>query len=85
MFIDPGDMVLTENPCFIGAISAFKSYQAVLKGINLNEDGIEIETLKTFLDQNRNNPPKFAYLTPNFHNPAGTLYTQQRKKELVPI
>ena len=85
VFIDPGDVVLTENPCFIGAISAFKSYQAVLKGIDLNKDGIDIESLKTFLDQNRNVPPKFAYLTPNFHNPAGILYTQQRKKELVPI
>jgi 2-aminoadipate transaminase len=85
VFIDPGDLVVTENPCFIGGISAFKSYQANLKGIDLNEDGIDINLLKDFLNKNKNIPPKFIYLTLNFHNPAGTLYTNERKKELVPI
>lgn len=84
VFIDPDDLVLTENPCFIGGISAFKSYQANLKGIDLNEDGIDINLLKDFLDKSVV-PPKFIYLTLNFHNPAGTLYTNERKKELVPI
>jgi DNA-binding transcriptional MocR family regulator len=85
VFIDPGDLVLTENPCFIGAISAFKSYQAELKGIDLNDDGIDIQALKVYLNRHLLVPPKFIYLTPNFHNPAGTLYTQERKQELIPL
>ncbi len=85
IFLDPDDLAVTENPCFIGAISAFKSYQANLKGIDLNGDGIDIDALKLFLQQSKSIPPKFIYLTLNFHNPAGTLYTQQRKKELVPV
>lgn len=85
IFIDPGDLLVTENPCFIGAISAFKSYQATLHGIDLTADGIDIESLKLFLAQHRSIPPKLIYLTLNFHNPAGTLYTQQRKEELVPV
>ena len=85
VFIDPGDLVITENPCFIGAISAFKSYRADLKGTDLNEDGIDIGMLKNFLDQHKSVPPKFIYLTLNFHNPAGTLYTQKRKEELVSV
>ncbi|MBN1399180.1 MAG: PLP-dependent aminotransferase family protein [Bacteroidetes bacterium] len=83
VFIDPGDTVVTENPCFIGAISAFKSYQANLAGINLDEDGIDIQSLKAFLKKYKSVPPKFIYITPYFHNPAGTLYTEQRKKELI--
>jgi len=85
VFIDPGDLVLTENPCFIGAISAFKSYQAEMKGIDLDEDGINIEELKDYLNRHELVPPKFIYLTPNFHNPAGTLYTEKRKEELVAV
>ena len=85
VFIDPGDTVITENPCFIGAISAFKSYQAELKGIDLNEDGIDIDLLKDFFTKNKNVVPKFTYITPNFHNPAGTLYTNKRKEELVSL
>lgn len=85
IFIDPGDTVLTENPCFIGGISAFKSYQANIQGINLNDDGIDVQVLRTYLQQTKSNPPKFLYITPNFHNPAGTLYTIQRKKELLSV
>jgi DNA-binding transcriptional MocR family regulator len=85
VFIDPEDVVVTENPCFIGGISAFKSYQAILHGIDLDENGINLELLKSFLRQSKSKPPKFIYLTPNFHNPAGTLYTEERKKDLVPI
>jgi 2-aminoadipate transaminase len=85
VFIDPEDVVVTENPCFIGGISAFKSYQAILHGIDLDENGINLELLKNFLRQSKSTPPKFIYLTPNFHNPAGTLYTEERKKDLVPV
>ncbi len=85
IFIDPGDTVVTENPCFIGAISAFKSYQGNLKGIDLDRDGINLNLLKEYLAQSTLAPPKFIYLTPNFHNPAGTLTTSGRRKELVPV
>ena len=85
IFIDPGETVVTENPCFIGGISAFKSYQANLHGIELDEDGINIHLLKEYLHRSESRPPKFVYVTPNFHNPAGTLYTEQRKKELVSV
>jgi DNA-binding transcriptional MocR family regulator len=83
ILINPGDLVITENPCFIGAISAFKSYQAELKGIDLDDEGIDIQLLKNFFTRHKLVPPKFIYLTPNFHNPAGTLYTQKRKIELI--
>jgi 2-aminoadipate transaminase len=81
-FIDPGDNILVENPCFIGAISAFKSYQAELNTVPLTPNGISIEHLKKSLSIN-GRKPKFLYITPNFHNPAGTLYTSDVKKEII--
>lgn len=83
-FIDPGDVILTENPCFIGAISAFKSYQAEIKSIPLNANGIDIPQLEKFLKET-DKKPKFIYLTPNFHNPAGTLYTAETKRQLIEL
>lgn len=82
VFLDPDDLVVMENPSFIAAISAFKSYRAKLKGIDLDDDGINIELLRKFLEQNKVVLPKFVYLILNFHNPAGTLYTRERKKEV---
>lgn len=40
---------------------------------------------KKYLEQNKKLLPKFVYLTLNFHNPAGTLYTQERKKEVFAL
>ncbi len=85
VFLDPEDTVLTENPCFIGAISAFKSYQANLHGIDLDNDGITISLLQQYFAETKSVLPKFAYLTPNFHNPAGTLYSEQRKRDVVSV
>jgi len=85
VFIDPGDVVLTENPCFIGAISAFQSFQGHLQGIDIDQDGILLDPLQEYLEQPGRSLPKFLYLTPNFHNPAGILYSEQRKRDLIPI
>jgi 2-aminoadipate transaminase len=82
VFIDPGDVILTENPCFIGAISAFKSYQADIKSIPLNDSGIDLEQLEQML-KSLDKKPKFFYLTPNFHNPAGTVYSAETKLKLI--
>ncbi|NTU96304.1 MAG: PLP-dependent aminotransferase family protein [Chlorobiaceae bacterium] len=80
-FIDPGDPVLVENPCFIGALSAFKSCGADLRGINVDSEGIAADELD---DEVRRMPKaKFLYVTPYFHNPAGLLYSTERKERLI--
>ncbi|MDR1592551.1 MAG: PLP-dependent aminotransferase family protein [Prevotellaceae bacterium] len=79
LFVNPGDTVLTENPVFIGGVSAFSQYEANITGIDLDEDGISIEQLKTALIQK----PKFLYITPNFHNPAGIVYSRERRVQLI--
>lgn len=80
-FIDPGNRVLTEYPCFIGAIAAFRSCGADLVPIPLDTEGIDISLLQQ--ETLRPDPAKFLYLTPYFHNPAGLLYSEKRKQELI--
>lgn len=81
-FINEGDVVLTENPCFVGALSVFETYGAEVHGIPIDENGIQIDRLKTKIDA-LNKKPKFLYLTPNFHNPAGITYSLERRRELL--
>ena len=83
-FIDPGDTIIVENPCFIGAISAFNSYEANIVSVPLTENGIAVDQLENLL-KDLKEKPKFIYLTPNFHNPAGTLYTAETKQELIDL
>jgi 2-aminoadipate transaminase len=84
VFVDEGDSIITENPCFIGATSAFKSYGAKMHSVPLLTDGIDMDALKNTL-KHLDKKPKFFYFTPNFHNPAGTLYSAQRKKEIIEL
>jgi 2-aminoadipate transaminase len=81
IFIDPGDEVVTEYPCFIGAIAAFKSFGAKIIQLDIDEEGIDIELLK--LEVAKKQKPKFLYVTPCFHNPAGIVYSEKRKVQLI--
>jgi len=83
-FVDPGDTIVVENPCFIGATSAFRSYEADIVSVPLTANGINLEKLKETIASSVKKP-KFIYLTPNFHNPAGTLYTLETKNALIEI
>jgi 2-aminoadipate transaminase len=79
VFIDPDDPILVENPCFIGALSAFQSYGANIKGLSLDSSGLNIQELYEGIKSN----PKFLYITPYFHNPAGIVYSVERKNQLI--
>ncbi len=82
LFINPGDRVITEYPCFIGGTSAFKSYQAQISSVPLDADGIIMDELKNVME-GEGRDAKLLYLSPYFHNPAGIVYSKKRKEELL--
>ena len=82
VFLDPGDVTVTEDPCFIGGIAAIRAHQGVLRGVPLDDHGMDLSLLEKALNQS--NPlPKLLYLTPNFHNPAGILYSRERRQAVL--
>lgn len=83
-FLDPGDSVLVETPSFIGALSAFRACQANLITVPLKGDGMDIALLKKQLESS-SPKPKFLYYSPNFHNPAGIIYSNEVKKQMVDL
>lgn len=84
VLLDPGDLVLTEFPSFIGALAAFKSYGANLKGIPMDSEGIIITELEKAL-KSKSPKPKMLYINTNFHNPAGISYSPARKQALLDL
>lgn len=82
LFVNPGDTVITENPCFIGGSAVFKSYQANIVSASLDSDGIVMSELKNLMEGDGKNA-KLLYLSPCFHNPAGIVYSKKRKEELL--
>jgi DNA-binding transcriptional MocR family regulator len=84
VLIDPGDIVVTENPGFIGALAAFLSYLARIESAPLDNDGIVINELEKALDAH-GSKVKMLYLNPCFQNPAGIIYSIERKKALLEL
>ena len=52
--------------------------------VPIDENGILIDKLKEVISRQKTKP-KFLYTTPNFHNPAGIIYSQERRKQLLDV
>ena len=78
--IEPGDVVLMEEPTYVGAIQAFESYGARIIGIPIEQDGMKMDILEGCLLKYR---PKFIYTQPSFQNPSGITMSLEKRKELL--
>ena len=82
LFINPDDLVLLQNPSYLGAIQTFRSYQANFEAIPTNEAGIDDIALELTIKLNR---PKIIYLAPTYQNPTGTTLTIEERKTVLRI
>lgn len=85
--LDPGDVVITENPSYLAALGAFKVRGAKLVGIKIDKMGMDTyvleETVKKLKAEGEK--IKFIYTIPVGHNPAGTTMPTERKRHLIEI
>lgn len=78
-----GDVVLCENPSFIGALNSFRSFGTRLVGVDMDDEGIIIEKLKKAISENEK--IKLLYVIPSFQNPMGISTSLERRKEIYKI
>ena len=78
-----GDTVVCENPSFIGALNAFRSYNVNLKGLDVGDDGIDPCELEALLKEDKR--VKLIYLIPTFQNPAGITTSLEKRKAILAI
>jgi len=87
LFLDPGDVVLAEAPSYVGAMGVFRSYQASVVHVAMDDDGLIPEALRQTIAHLRGQGRriKFLYTIPNFHNPAGVTLSADRRPEILEI
>ncbi|MDL2287605.1 PLP-dependent aminotransferase family protein [Eubacteriales bacterium OttesenSCG-928-G02] len=78
-----GDVIICENPSFIGALNAFRAYNVNLVGVDVENDGINIEQLEKALEENKNT--KMLYLIPTFQNPSGITMSLEKRKAVLDL
>lgn len=87
LFLDPHDVVLAESPSYVGALGVFRSYQADVQHIAMDDEGIIPSALIQAIESahKAKKKIKFLYLIPNFQNPAGITLSAQRRIEILEI
>ena len=87
LFLDPGDVVLAEGPSYVTALVVFRSYQAEVDHVPMDDHGLIPEALREHIARcaQRAGPIKFLYTIPTFHNPAGVTLSWERRLEVLEI
>ncbi len=76
---DPGDVVLTSSPTYLGAIQSFKSYRCDIRAMRSWDEagcGVDVATLAR---------AKFCYVIPDFQNPSGETMSLDERKALIEL
>ncbi|HLV36155.1 MAG TPA: PLP-dependent aminotransferase family protein [Spirillospora sp.] len=78
--LSEGEVIVTENPTYIGIIDIARTRRVQLHGIDMDEDGIRLDHLENFIIDNN---PRLIYVMPTFHNPTGTVMPLHRRRQLL--
>ncbi len=82
LFLDAHDHIVLEEPSYVGAIEAFAAYEPHMASIPLQQDGMDMEALQSYLDCNN---PKLLYTVPTFQNPSGRTYSLEKRRALAEL
>jgi 2-aminoadipate transaminase len=82
VFLEPGSVVLTEEPTYLGALQAFSFYQAEFISVKTDESGMIPSDLEYKIKEFN---PVFIYLVPNFQNPSGITMSAERREAVVAL
>ncbi|WP_251197475.1 PLP-dependent aminotransferase family protein [Anaerotardibacter muris] len=84
-FVDPGDIIITEGPTYLGALQAFSAYEPNIICIPFDEDGMRMDLLEEKLEELGKGAVKFLYTIPNFQNPGGVTMNMERRHRLLEL
>ena len=88
VLVNPGDVILTSSPSYLGALQSFRSYRADIRGVAHNNDidafrAAYESVLKEVAQEGKK--VKFLYMIPDFQNPSGESLTLEERRMLVDL
>ncbi|MHB1682512.1 MAG: aminotransferase-like domain-containing protein [Bacilli bacterium] len=82
VLIEPGDVILVEDPTYLSALQIFRYHSAVVEPVQTDDDGMDLAALEQKILHLK---PKFLYVTPTFGNPTGRVWSVERRQQLVTL
>ncbi|MGF7533774.1 PLP-dependent aminotransferase family protein [Bacillus mexicanus] len=77
-----GSVILTEKPSYLQSLYVFQSAGMRLCGLPMDEEGMKAGLISSYLKQYGG---QLLYTNPSFHNPTGTVMSEQRRKEIISL
>jgi DNA-binding transcriptional MocR family regulator len=78
----PGDVVLVEQPTYIGFLHQLRTFGLQPVGVPVDADGPRLEAVERLAVQLR---PRFFYTIPSFQNPTGACMPAPARQALVTL
>ena len=87
ILLDEGDTVIVESFTFSGALSYLRRRGVNFVGVDLDENGIQMDQLENILAdlKVKGIRPKYIYTIPTLQNPTGTVMTMERRHRLLDL
>ncbi len=80
--VNEGDVVVAERPSFVGGLNCFRSYNADLRDVPVENDGLSTDALEEMLKTTK---IKLVYTIPTFQNPSGITMSLAKRKRLLEL
>jgi 2-aminoadipate transaminase len=80
--LDPGDVVVAEEPSYLGAVAGFAAFDPRLRGVPIDEEGLDVSELAALV---ATDVPKLIYTIPDYQNPSGRSMSVRRRHELIEV
>ena len=79
--VNPGDLVIVDDPVYVGALQVFQSVRARVRALPITADGIDVNLLRKWLREGER--PRIVHTVSNFHNPGGVSASEANRVELA--
>ncbi|KQR97287.1 aspartate aminotransferase [Williamsia sp. Leaf354] len=81
--VDPGDVVVVDDPVYVGAMQVFASVGADIRGLPLTDGGIDVSLLGQWCADGLR--PTIVHTVTAFHNPGGVSADAGRRRDLAEL
>ncbi|KAA0022666.1 aminotransferase-like domain-containing protein [Antrihabitans cavernicola] len=83
VLLDPGALVIVEDPAYTGALQVFRTAEAQIEAVPLDDDGMSVDALSALLESGVR--PTVVHTVSNFHNPGSVSLSTQRRVRLAEL
>lgn len=84
LLVNPGDLVIVENPTYPNGYQTARSYEADVVSAPVDAHGLVVDSLQEIVARS-GKKPKVIYTIPNFQNPTGVTLSRERKVQLLAL